>query len=76
MLVRALPFFLYGLWGTYILPATTSRCFNYPLRIEDKPYDEGEDDDKYLVEQASLIEDQKNKANGKCKLLLLMNVLT
>jgi hypothetical protein len=30
---------------------------NYPLRIEDKPYDEAEDDEKYLVEQASLIED-------------------
>jgi hypothetical protein len=52
-----LPFFFLGIFATYILPATTSRCLNYPLRIEDKPYDEAEDDDKYLVEQASLIED-------------------
>ena len=69
ILCSLLPFFFLGIFATYILPSITSRCLNYPLRIEDKPYDETEDEDKFLVEQGQLVEEQKNKATGKCKLL-------
>ena len=49
-LVRALPFFLYGLWGVIVLPVATSRLLNYPLQIEDAKYNEAEDEDRFLVE--------------------------
>ena len=60
-----LPLFFLGVFSTYILPMTTTKMLNYPLRIPDEVYDEMEGDDKYLSEQPTLLEDSKNKANGK-----------
>jgi len=59
-----LPLFFLGILGTYILPATTSRLLHYPLRIEDERF-AALDDEKFLQEQSTLLEEQKDKANGK-----------
>ncbi len=61
---RMIPSFLFGLWGTFILPATTSRLLHYPLRIEDERF-AAEDDEKFLQEQSTLLAEQKDRANGK-----------
>ena len=59
-----LPLFFLGIFGTYILPATTSRLLHYPLRIEDERF-AAEDDEKFLQEQSTLLAEQKDRANGK-----------
>jgi hypothetical protein len=59
-----LPLFFLGVFGSYILPATTSRLLHYPLRIEDERF-AAEDDEKFLSEQPTLLEEQKDRANGK-----------
>ena len=61
---RMIPMFFFGFWGTFILPATTSRLLNYPLRIDDERF-AAEDDEKFLSEQPTLLEEQKDRANGK-----------
>jgi len=61
---RMIPMFFFGFWGTFILPATTSRLLHYPLRIEDERF-AAEDDEKFLSEQPTLLEEQKDRANGK-----------
>ena len=57
VVLRMLPFFLYGVWGTFILPAITRKFLNYPLLIEDKSYEDNEDEDKFLVEQDLMLQE-------------------
>ena len=52
-----LPFFFLGVFSTYILPAITRKFLNYPLLIEDKSYEDNEDEDKFLVEQDLMLQE-------------------
>ena len=65
ILFNFVPLFLLGGFGTYILPMTTSKLINYPLRIEDGIL-LSDDAEGFLREQTTLPPEVVDNLDRKC----------